>query len=78
MLSMTDDSAARVTITPTHNGPYQVVGEVQILTPEGTLIRETSRTFLCRCGHSQSKPFCDGHHSRLNWQEAEPHAAAAD
>ena len=71
------ESAAEpvVTIKVTHNGPYEVHGEVQILDAEGQVVRETSKAFLCRCGHSQNKPFCDGHHRRLNWQDTEPDAA---
>jgi CDGSH-type Zn-finger protein len=66
-----------VAIKATHNGPYEVTGEVQVLAADGTVLRETSKAFLCRCGHSQNKPFCDGHHRRLDWQEVEPDAAPA-
>ncbi len=58
---MSDES---VTITPTVNGPYEVTGSVRIVEPDGTVIRETTKAFLCRCGHSARKPFCDGSHKR--------------
>ena len=56
-------------ITPTTDGPYEVDGEATIVAPDGTVIKETTKTYLCRCGASQSKPFCDGSHKRINWSE---------
>lgn len=56
-----------VTIIPTENGPYEVTGEVRIVAPDGTVIRETAKAYLCRCGHSGNKPFCDGSHRRAGW-----------
>ena len=66
---MSDET--NVTITPTTDGPYEVVGEVKIVAPDGTLIRETSKSYLCRCGHSAKKPFCDGSHKRVGWTESQ-------
>jgi len=53
-----------VTITPTDNGPYLVEGPVRILDADGTAydIPEQTAIFLCRCGGSGTKPFCDGTH----------------
>jgi CDGSH-type Zn-finger protein len=53
-----------VTITPLKDGPLEVAGEVEILASDGTLIKQTSKSYLCRCGHSAKKPFCDGAHKR--------------
>ena len=58
------DAPSKVTITTLTDGPLQVAGEVQILAADGTVIKETSKSFLCRCGHSANKPFCDGAHKR--------------
>ena len=33
-----------VTITPTLNGPYEVTGEVTIIAPDGTILRETAKS----------------------------------
>lgn len=53
----------RATITPYRNGPYLLRGDFAILDQDGNEI-ETSRetVALCRCGRSQTKPFCDGTH----------------
>ena len=53
-----------VTITTLKDGPLEVAGEVEILASDGTLVKQTSRSYLCRCGHSAKKPFCDGAHKR--------------
>jgi CDGSH-type Zn-finger protein len=58
-----------VTITPLQDGPYEVTGEVSITAPDGTVIRETAKSYLCRCGHSANKPFCDGSHKRAGWTQ---------
>jgi CDGSH-type Zn-finger protein len=44
---------------------------VRILDVEGTVIRvvlEGEVVFLCRCGHSQEKPFCDSSHKRVGFE----------
>jgi CDGSH-type Zn-finger protein len=60
----------KVTITPLDNGPLHVVGEVTITAPDGTVIKETSESHLCRCGQSANKPFCDGTHRKVGWTSA--------
>ena len=57
-----------VHITPTDNGPLMVEGSVVVQQPDGTEIRKADKVFLCRCGFSEKKPFCDGSHARKNWK----------
>lgn len=59
-----------VTITPTDNGPYMVEGPVSIVDADGTAydLSEQTTIFLCRCGGSGTKPFCDRTHETLNFQ----------
>jgi CDGSH-type Zn-finger protein len=49
-------------IQPLPNGPLKVDGDFKILKADGTAIEAPSTAFLCRCGHSSNKPFCDGSH----------------
>lgn len=49
------------------NGPIRVEGDFEILDQQGKAYGLAGRTSiaLCRCGHSQNKPFCDGTHKTL-------------
>ena len=58
---------ATTQITPRPDGPLMIWGRLEISTPDGTL-KET-RAALCRCGQSRNKPFCDGTHSEVGWQD---------
>jgi CDGSH-type Zn-finger protein len=70
---------AEVKIVPTENGPYKVTGAVELLDPEGNPIEPPGRTiFLCRCGGSTNKPFCDGTHSKIGFEGAMSAVAQAD
>src|SRR5437764_1194220 len=52
--------ATKVTTLP--NGPLRIEGEFSVCDGEGREFGLAGRTVisLCRCGHSQNKPFCDG------------------
>ncbi len=66
---------AATKITPRHNGPYRIEGDFEIVDPEGKVFGLAGRTAvsLCRCGHSANKPFCDGSHKTVGFQD-EVHA----
>lgn len=51
-----------VAVNPQPNGPLKVVGNLEIVSGTGHTINKVTQTFLCRCGHSQNKPYCDGSH----------------
>lgn len=58
-----------VRITATRNGPYQITGPFKIFDHQGNeLAFEGDEVFLCRCGHSNSKPFCDGTHRKVGFR----------
>ena len=60
-----------VKITALENGPLKVEGEVALFWDDGTPIETKKKTvFLCRCGASTKKPFCDGAHSKVGFQAA--------
>jgi CDGSH-type Zn-finger protein len=61
---------AEVTIEVTTNGPYLVTGSIELRDPDGTVHPTKSKVWLCRCGASTKKPFCDGTHSKIGFQAA--------
>ena len=62
-------------VTPLPNGPLRVEGATEIVSGTGRTLDRRTRTFLCRCGASATKPFCDGSHARVGFTDA-PAAAA--
>ena len=56
-------------IIPTVNGPLLLRGEVEIRSAAGETVYRGSRTALCRCGHSNNKPFCDSSHAEMDWRD---------
>jgi CDGSH iron-sulfur domain-containing protein 3 len=58
-----------VTIEVRENGPYKITGPVRMHDHNGEPIEipVDKSVFLCRCGHSSTKPFCDGTHKRTGW-----------
>jgi CDGSH-type Zn-finger protein len=60
----------QVEITCNNNGPLRITGNFVIKDAAGKEFGLAGRTVisLCRCGHSNNKPFCDGSHARVGFQ----------
>jgi CDGSH-type Zn-finger protein len=72
-------------ITVDKNGPYIVSGDipltVEIITnnkdgfswdwKQGKTFETKSEYYLCRCGSSKNKPFCDGTHTKIHFDGKE-------
>nr|WP_275578241.1 ferritin-like domain-containing protein [Dyella mobilis] len=54
-------------IDPQLNGPLKVRGNLEITSGTGRMVARVTSAFLCRCGHSQNKPFCDGSHAKVGF-----------
>lgn len=61
---------SEVRITATKNGPYKVEGAIELFYEATRVQTSGPATFLCRCGASSKKPFCDGTHSKIGFQAA--------
>lgn len=60
------------TIKVLQNGPLQVDGDATLMDWNGAKYPTPANTFyLCRCGGSTKKPFCDGTHSKVGFKAAE-------
>ena len=58
------------TITINENGPLKVSGEFEVHDANGNVVATKKTAYLCRCGASVNKPFCDGTHSKIGFQAA--------
>jgi CDGSH-type Zn-finger protein/truncated hemoglobin YjbI len=59
-------------ITPTVDGPYEVCGAIRLVGADGEPYGTRQRQKLCRCGHSGTKPFCDGSHRYAGFRDPLP------
>ncbi len=61
--------ADEVTITVRPNGPYRVEGPVKLVDADGNHfeVPASGVMTLCRCGHSNRKPFCDSTHRTIGF-----------
>jgi CDGSH-type Zn-finger protein len=51
------------------NGPIWVRGGIPIESEDGTPYEVRNRMTLCRCGRSRNKPFCDGSHKFVGFED---------
>ena len=70
----TDEQEGSVKITSMENGPNKVEVEGatawRVQRGVGEELMERPAIFLCRCGHSENKPFCDGTHNKFGFTAA--------
>jgi CDGSH-type Zn-finger protein len=55
-------------VSPAPNGPLLLSGNFTIAAASGRRAWRGTKAALCRCGHSNNKPFCDGSHKRVGFQ----------
>ena len=60
--------AGTLTVAPIKDGPLMLEGPMEIIAGSGRRIRTTEKAFLCRCGASANKPFCDGRHKEVGFE----------
>ncbi len=50
-------------------GPLEVKGRFEIKIPGKANLELTDTIYLCRCGGSANKPYCDGSHRRNGFSD---------
>jgi CDGSH-type Zn-finger protein len=51
------------------SGPFAVRGGIQVVAEDGFAYEQRNRQTLCRCGQSSNKPFCDGTHAAISFDD---------
>jgi CDGSH-type Zn-finger protein/truncated hemoglobin YjbI len=64
-------------IEVTKDGPYRATGGIRLTDQQGELVKRAEGSSLehyalCRCGHSQNKPFCSGMHWYIDFKDPVP------
>lgn len=57
-----------VNVMPLPDGPLRLVGNLEVVSGTGRTCNKVGETYLCRCGHSGNKPYCDGSHKAAGFQ----------
>jgi CDGSH-type Zn-finger protein len=55
-------------VNPTMDGPLQVRGNMEIISGTGRVVARVESARLCRCGGSNTKPYCDGTHEKIGFR----------
>jgi CDGSH-type Zn-finger protein/uncharacterized Fe-S cluster protein YjdI len=58
----------KLALRPIKDGPLHVKGNVTIVAGSGLERWHGAETWLCRCGQSKNKPFCDGTHRKIGFK----------
>jgi CDGSH-type Zn-finger protein len=53
------------------SGPIWVKGGIEVESVDGTKYETRNRLTLCRCGKSNNKPFCDGSHINVRFNDGD-------
>jgi CDGSH-type Zn-finger protein len=64
-IALTEDPYRRV------SGPLWVKGAIPIFSADGSQYEPRNRVTLCRCGHSENMPLCDGTHINEGFKDGD-------
>lgn len=57
-----DSRDGPLNVQPLKNGSLRITGNLEVVSGTGRTCHKVTDTYLCRCGHSKNKPYCDGSH----------------
>lgn len=55
-------------VEPIGDGPLHVLGNLEVVSGTGKTINRITEGWLCRCGQSRNKPYCDGSHKAAGFR----------
>jgi len=64
------DRTSDIHIQVTPSGPLLIPGTITVKHKDGREETREKMTALCRCGASGNKPFCDGSHHKVGFEDA--------
>jgi uncharacterized Fe-S cluster protein YjdI len=65
--SLKPENMTETSVEIMKDGPIIVKGNIQLKNSDGTTENKENITALCRCGASDKKPYCDGHHKKIGF-----------
>ena len=57
-----------VVLTPKKDGPLYFSGNLELVSGTGRTVNRMQEVWLCRCGESKNKPYCDGTHKKIGFR----------
>jgi len=63
-----ENKEKKTEVVALENGPFLIKGGFKIADAKGNEIKATDPAYLCRCGQSKNKPFCDGMHREIGFK----------
>jgi CDGSH-type Zn-finger protein len=58
------DFKSQATIEVIDSGPIKITGNILITDSKRDITEKPAEVWLCRCGRSQNKPYCDESHKK--------------
>jgi len=55
-------------LTPKKDGPLYFSGNLELVSGTGRTVNRMQEAWLCRCGESKNKPYCDGTHKKIGFR----------
>ncbi|MBF0276422.1 MAG: CDGSH iron-sulfur domain-containing protein [SAR324 cluster bacterium] len=75
---MSETKLSKAKISIVKNGPIKVTGLKNFSNSRGEKIKTKQSMILCRCGASKKKPFCDGKHISLGFEDEKSEERVSD
>jgi len=58
----------KLAVKPIKDGPMHITGSLELVSGTGRTLNRVQETWLCRCGESKNKPYCDGTHKKTGFK----------